>query len=79
MAALMMELTQSRVCGTGMKVFTFAFDMFMTLHMAVSHSLCEVLICGPGCRLGGVEWPNDVDRDMLNGFLKVGHSDFKFG
>ena len=44
MAALMMELTQSRVGGTGMKVFTFAFDMLMTLCMAVSHSFCEVLI-----------------------------------
>ena len=40
-AMLMMELTQSRVGGTRMKVFTFAFEMLMTLHMVVSHSFCE--------------------------------------
>ena len=104
MAALMIELTQSRVYGTGMNVLTFTFDMVMTLHMAVSHSFCEkgqyfrpsvdgyvedayrnevrllysCHLCRPGRRLGDVEWPNDVDRGTLNGFLKVGHSDFEF-
>ena len=38
-AMLMIELIQSRVCGMGVNVFTFAFDMLITLHMAVSHSL----------------------------------------
>ena len=41
MAALMMQLTQSRVCGTGMNMLTFTFEMVMTLHIAVSHSFCE--------------------------------------
>ena len=40
-AMLMMELTQSKVGGTGMKMFTFEFEMLMTLCMAVSHSFCE--------------------------------------
>ena len=40
-ATLMMELTQSKVGGTRMKMFTFEFEMLMTLHMAVSHSFCE--------------------------------------
>ena len=105
MAALMMELTQSRVCGTGMNVLTFTFEMIMTLRMAVSHSFCEKCqffrpsvneyvgdayrnqiqllygchLCGPGRRLGDVEWPNDVDRGSLDGFPKVGHSKFEFG
>ena len=39
--ALMIELTQSKVGGTGMKMFTFEFEMLITLHMAVSHSFCE--------------------------------------
>ena len=105
MAALMIELTQSRVYGTGMNVLTFTFEMVMTLHMAVSHSFCEkgqyfrpsvdgyvedayrnevqllysCHFCGPGRRLGDVEWPNDVDRGSLDGFPKVGHSKFEFG
>ena len=41
MAALMIELMQSRVYGTGMNVLTFTFEMVMTLRMAVSHSFCE--------------------------------------
>ena len=39
--ALMIKLTQSKVGGTGMKMFTFEFEMLITLHMAVSHSFCE--------------------------------------
>ena len=39
--AHMIELTQSRVCGTGMNMLTFEFDMLMTVHMAVSHFFCE--------------------------------------
>ena len=41
MAVLMIKLTQSRVCGTGMNMLTFTFEMVMTLHMVVSHSFCE--------------------------------------
>ena len=38
---LIMELTQSKVSGTRMKMFTFEFEMLITLCMAVSHSFCE--------------------------------------
>ena len=105
MAALMIELMQSRVCGTGINVLTFTFGMVMTLCMAVSHSFCEKCqffrpsvdeyvgdayrneiqllyschLCGPGCHLGNVKWPNDVNRGTLDGFPKVGHSKFEFG
>ena len=40
-AMLMIELTQSKVGGTRMKMFTFEFEMVITLRMAVSHSFCE--------------------------------------
>ena len=40
-AVLMIKLTQSKVGGTGMKMFTFEFEMLITLHMVVSHSFCE--------------------------------------
>ena len=40
-ATLMIELTQSKVGGTGMKMFTFEFEMLITLCMVVSHSFCE--------------------------------------
>ena len=40
-AALMIKLTQSKVGGTRMKMFTFEFEMLITLRMAVSHSFCE--------------------------------------
>ena len=40
-ATLMIELTQSKMGGTGMNMFTFEFEMFITLHMVVSHSFCE--------------------------------------
>ena len=40
-AALMIELTQSKMGGTGMNMFTFEFEMLITLRMAVSHSFCE--------------------------------------
>ena len=40
-AMLMIKLTQSKVGGTGMKMFTFEFEMLITLCMAVSHSFCE--------------------------------------
>ena len=40
-AALMIELTQSKMGGTRMNMFTFEFEMVITLRMAVSHSFCE--------------------------------------
>ena len=40
-SALMIKLTQSKVGGTRMKMFTFEFEMLLTLHMVVSHSFCE--------------------------------------
>ena len=40
-AVLMIELTQSKMGGTGMKMFTFEFELLITLRMAVSHSFCE--------------------------------------
>ena len=40
-AALMIKLTQSKMGGTGMNMFTFEFEMVITLRMAVSHSFCE--------------------------------------
>ena len=40
-AALMIELTQSKMGGTRMNMFTFEFKMLITLRMAVSHSFCE--------------------------------------
>ena len=40
-AALMIELTQSKMGGTGMNMFTLEFEMVITLRMAVSHSFCE--------------------------------------
>ena len=40
-AVLMIELTQSKMGGTGMNMFTFEFEMVITLCMAVSHSFCE--------------------------------------
>ena len=48
-ATLMIKLTQSKMGGTGMKMFTFEFEMLITLHMAVSHSFCEVLISSTEC------------------------------
>ena len=38
---LMMELTHSKVGEIRMKMFTFEFEMLITLRMAVSHSFCE--------------------------------------
>ena len=40
-ATLMIKLTQSKVGGTRMKMFTFEFEMLITLCMVVSHSFCE--------------------------------------
>ena len=42
-AELMIELMQSNVCRTGMNVLTFAFDMLMTLCIAISHSFCTIV------------------------------------
>ena len=38
---LMIELTQRKMGGTRMNMFTFEFEMLITLRMVVSHSFCE--------------------------------------